>query len=96
MENTSAKTHYLKCQLVFFESVLSGKKNFELRKNDRPFSVGDLLVLQEYDMYNQKYTGRKCYREIVYMLSDQPQFGLQIGYCIMSIIPVELVSDNEQ
>ena len=42
-------THYLKCWPVYFGLVLSGAKQFELRKNDRNYQVGDVLILCEYD-----------------------------------------------
>lgn len=39
--------HQLKCDSKFFEDVASGKKTFEVRKNDRDFFVGDFLALNE-------------------------------------------------
>lgn len=35
--------HQLKCDSKFFEDVASGKKTFEVRKNDRDFFVGDFF-----------------------------------------------------
>ena len=43
------KTHDLKCWPEFFEAILNGTKNFDLRINDRGFQVGDRLLLHEYD-----------------------------------------------
>lgn len=37
------KTHNLKLNLEFCDDVLSGKKNFEIRNNDRGFQTGDLI-----------------------------------------------------
>lgn len=42
------KTHELKLDTKFFDDVKSGKKNFEIRKNDRDFENGDILVLKRY------------------------------------------------
>ena len=39
--------HQLKTEHNFFEDVISGKKTFEVRKNDRDFMVGDFLALKE-------------------------------------------------
>jgi ASCH domain. len=39
------KIHELKLDTEFFDDVKSGKKNFEIRKNDRNFEVGDTLFL---------------------------------------------------
>ncbi|MFK4936746.1 DUF3850 domain-containing protein [Lactococcus garvieae] len=42
------KTHELKLDVKYFEDVKSGKKNFEMRNNDRDFQVGDILELKAY------------------------------------------------
>ena len=42
------KTHELKLDINYFDEVKSGKKNFEIRKNDRNLQVGDVLVLKAY------------------------------------------------
>ena len=78
------KTHEVKLGAEFFEDVLHNRKTFELRKNDRDYRVGDLLVLKEFK--NGEETGRECTRYINYMLEDYT--GLVEGYCVMSIVPV--------
>jgi hypothetical protein len=40
--------HELKSWPEFFEPVYTGRKNFELRKNDRHFQVGDVIRLREW------------------------------------------------
>lgn len=35
--------HELKTRAVYFDAVQRGEKNFEVRKNDREFAVGDVL-----------------------------------------------------
>lgn len=85
-------THELKCLKKYFTQVLLGKKNFELRKNDRDYKVGDILQLHE--VINNpddlgaavKYTGRSVYRKVTYILTDYP--ALQQGYVILSIKPI--------
>ncbi|WKF73642.1 DUF3850 domain-containing protein [Lactococcus lactis] len=42
------KTHELKLDIKYFDDVKSGKKNFEIRKKDRDFQVGDILELKAY------------------------------------------------
>lgn len=73
--------HELKILPKYFWSVMSGTKNFELRKNDRPYRVGDELLLREYD--EGKYTGNRVRRKIRYILKDCPEYGLAPGYCIL-------------
>lgn len=41
--------HELKCHPNFFRRVADGTKPFEIRKNDRDFQVGDIVILKEYD-----------------------------------------------
>lgn len=49
-------THDLKCWPEYFEPLLDGRKTFEIRKNDRPFAVGDTLYLKE---CNPNFSGRR-------------------------------------
>jgi ASC-1-like (ASCH) protein len=41
--------HELKIYPKYFEDVILGKKTFEIRKNDRKYCVGDVLLLKEWD-----------------------------------------------
>lgn len=79
--------HELKTWIEYFRLVASGDKTFELRKNDRNFNAGDELLLQEYDKGTDKYTGRILRRRITYVLQGEEaeNFGLKMGYCIMSL-----------
>lgn len=43
------KKHELKLDIKYFDDVRSGKKNFEIRKNDRDYQVGDILELKAWD-----------------------------------------------
>lgn len=49
------KKHELKLDTKYFENVKSGKKNFEIRKNDRNFEVGDILELKRYSRQQGSY-----------------------------------------
>ncbi|KXT63177.1 DUF3850 domain-containing protein [Lactococcus sp. DD01] len=42
------KTHELKLDVKYFDEVKNGTKNFEIRKNDRDFKVGDILILKAF------------------------------------------------
>jgi len=72
--------HDLKLSAKYYDDVMMGRKNFELRKDDRDYQVGDIFVLREYD--NGKYTGRYFIQVIGYILKDCSQHGLMDGYCI--------------
>lgn len=76
------KIHELKITPEYFKDVKSGHKRFELRKDDREYQVGDLLILKEFD--KDHYTGHKTrHKTIQYILRDVPEYGLNEGYCIL-------------
>ncbi|MDU7031650.1 DUF3850 domain-containing protein [uncultured Robinsoniella sp.] len=74
--------HELKIYPKYFEDVISGKKKFEIRKNDRKYCVGDVLLLKEWD--NIKYSGKEVKAEVIYLLDDK-FIGIQPGYVVMGI-----------
>ena len=77
------KVHELKTVQPFFNQVAEGKKKFELRKNDRDFGYGDILILREWNNVSQHYMGNEVVVRVIGVLD---QFvGLQQGYCILSI-----------
>jgi hypothetical protein len=86
-------THYLKTLSEYFEDVLSGKKSFEVRKDDRnpKFSPGDKLILQEYMKTEESgvYTGRVIHADVLLVLRGE---YCRDGYCIMSIIPTYAIN----
>lgn len=74
--------HKLKIEQKYFEKVCAGIKNFEIRKNDRDYQVGDTVTFLEYSR-QQGYSGRKTRKVTInYILQDVPQYGLADGYCI--------------
>ena len=75
------KTHYLKTKNPYYNDIINNNKNFELRKDDRDFQVGDTLVLQEYD---NKLTGNQIIKTVVYKLKGGI-FGLDKSYCILGL-----------
>lgn len=81
-----AAKHNLKIWPEYFKAVKEGRKTFELRKADRPFAVGDTLVLQEWDPATQEYTGDSVEVQITYILPGG-SFGLDSDYCILGFLP---------
>lgn len=79
-------THALKTWPEFYQKVVSGEKTFEFRKNDRPFKVGDTLLLQEFDPLKSEYTGNEHSVIITYILINAPgSENIIKGFIIMSI-----------
>ncbi len=78
----SPTIHRLKTLPEYFGPAKDFKKQFELRKDDRDYKVGDLVTLEEWDGTN--YTGAELRnRTIKYILRNCPELGLQDGYCIL-------------
>lgn len=77
------KVHNLKIAPTYFRDVVSGKKKFEVRENDRGFLLGDILRLQEYDLENKRYTGQEVTVEIIYLLENFD--GLKENYVVLGI-----------
>lgn len=76
-------THNLKILPEHFHDVVRGKKKAELRKDDRGYKVGDVLLLKEWT--GEKYTGALCSVTVTHILRNCPEYGLADGYCILSI-----------
>jgi len=78
------KTHELKLIQPYFNEVRNGTKTFEIRKNDRDFQVGDIVILKEYnaDWTIGEKTGNEIEVRITYILKSF--VGLDDDYCIFS------------
>lgn len=79
--------HVLKIWPPFFEDVSNGVKTFEVRRNDRDYQVGDIVVLKEYHHNYDMYTGREVRRRICYLLDGYT--GIAQGFCIFGIEKIE-------
>lgn len=81
--NTSKrKTHTVKILPEYYEAVSSGKKLFEVRKNDRGYNAGDFILLRDYDP-EEGFSGRALLCRITYILSDESY--CKEGYSILGI-----------
>lgn len=81
--NEEQRVHFVKCWPVYFEPLRLGLKTGELRKNDRNYQVGDLLVNQEWSPTKQAYTGRECRHLITHIVADTEH--LTPGYVMLSL-----------
>lgn len=79
----TSKTHDLKILPEYFDAVQKGIKNFEIRRNDRDFKVGDILRLREW--YHGKYTGREITKRVQYIYFGDGTYGLSDEYCILGL-----------
>jgi hypothetical protein len=87
-------THYLKTWPAFWHAVERGDKNFEVRKDDRAFQAGDTLALEYYEPdprpeeRGYRSAPSVLFRHVTFVLRGG-QFGIEPGYVVMGIIPVE-------
>lgn len=85
------KIHELKTISPFFELVRAGKKNFELRKNDRDFAVGDQLWLRHWDADAEMYLGSGVYKAVTYITDFKD--GLRDGWVCLGLDTPDALSD---
>ncbi|MCB5320038.1 DUF3850 domain-containing protein [Yersinia massiliensis] len=62
----SSAIHELKILPEYFHAVFTGCKKAEFRLNDRNFSVGDYLILNEWEL-NAGYSGEKIVVEVTHV-----------------------------
>lgn len=82
---TGQQVHQIRIATTYFEDAASGKKPFELRKNDRNYKEGDILEMMEFK--DGRNTGRTIRKVVTYLLENYS--GLQDGYCIMGIKAID-------
>lgn len=86
------RVHDLKTWPGPFIALWRGEKFHELRRNDRGYVVGDVLVLREWDpalstngrVADDKYTARAICAQVTH-ITPGGSFGLPSELCIMSI-----------
>ena len=81
MITANSKVHELKINTEYAIAVARGEKTFEIRKNDRDFKEGDILILKEYE--NGKYLDVAIVADITYILKEFQ--GLKEGYVVLGI-----------
>jgi hypothetical protein len=86
------RTHELKTDPDVFQALTEGEKTYEIRRDDRGFQVGDILILRETEYSGEQmfagapleYTGRHAVRRVTHALRG-PQYGLSEGWVILSV-----------
>jgi hypothetical protein len=77
--------HDLKTWRHFWEQLAVGAKLFELRRDDRGFAVGDILVLREYDPEAAVYSGRVIFSGVTSLAGEHDVPGLLPGFVVMTV-----------
>ena len=84
--------HTLKCWPNYFDAIKIGDKTFDVRRDDRGFQKGDIVILQrtrsdglhqvEYDY--QERVKHELRRRITWILTGG-QFGIEPGYVVLAL-----------
>lgn len=93
--------HILKTHPAYFDAIERGDKTFEVRRDDRGFQKGDVLVLQrtredrthdvDWDPHHKPKLGdrmrarKELRRRIGYILTGG-QFGIEPGHVVMQLV----------
>jgi hypothetical protein len=88
----TGRTHELKTDPVVFDAVLSRRKTFEIRYNDRDYHPGDTLILRRTRYTGDEmmsgepliYVGNPLPVTVTYVMHG-PAYGLAPGWVIMGI-----------
>lgn len=94
------KIHKLKTIAPYFQQTKSKQKTFELRKNDRDYQVGHILLLMEWNEEGQQsnnpirgnYTGNGFFVKISHILQGGI-YGLDKNFVILSLEFLDGVED---
>ena len=92
---TTRRSHEIKSWPVNFAHAITGRKRFEIRKDDRPYGTGDTVVLYEFDPLPgpddepgamRGYTGRKAFFVIGFV---ERSAAIPEGWCGFELLSSE-------
>lgn len=90
--------HDLKVWPDFFDALADGSKPYEVRKGDRKYQVGDVLLLREWipttaGFHAGVYSGRELRKRVTHVQHGMGQVGVvgpcrgvSLGFVIMGLI----------
>ncbi len=71
-------THEIKCWPQYFQRCKDGSKTFELRKNDRGYQPGDIVIMREWNPEPINAGGKEAQG-----FTDEKPLEFKIGYVLM-------------
>ena len=84
------RAHVVKSWPAFFQAIIDGDKNFEVRYDDRHYQRGDVVLLREFDPApdaEKPYTGREV-QAVIGWVQHGSEWGLADGFCAFSLVGV--------
>lgn len=80
------KTHELKISPKYYLLVSNGTKKFEVRLNDRDFKEGDTVILKEFNVAENIFTGCELTFKIGFVLNLGDFFFNENKFVVFSLI----------
>ena len=87
--------HKLKTLPAYWDAVERGEKTFEVRRDDRGFQKGDVVVLQKYEIgygyFPDPSQGKFSWLELRFTVGwilTGGQFGIEPGYVVFGLVPL--------
>ncbi len=90
--------HKLKTWPAYFDAVARGDKSFEVRRDDRGFQKGDIVLLQrtredrlheiDWDFGMPLRPKHEIRKRIGYVLTGG-QFGIEPGYVVLQLVDAD-------
>lgn len=83
--------HVVKSWKEFYRPIDDGSKPFDVRADDRGYTVGDTMLFREWEDRTGIFTGRQCSRTITYILKGEgagaiaPLCGIARGYVVLGL-----------
>lgn len=83
-DSPTTKTHHLKTWPYYWDAIETGAKTFEIRRNDRDYHVGDILVLHRWNPETKSYTEncRPISKRVTFVMGAM---GLEAGCVAMGL-----------
>ena len=94
--------HAVKAYPEYYKSLAAGDKPFEVRKNDRPYAVGDILAVNEF-IPDEQEDGKETdlfapFRKIARLFDDDVPRKVEGGYYTgaCKLFTITYILDNPQ
>lgn len=94
--------HVLKTHPAMFRAVRDGRKNFEVRKDDRAFQAGDTVELKFHDPETTPFPAPAwpsdddkllpLERKITFVMRGG-QYGVEPGYVVLALTDIDNIPD---
>lgn len=84
--------HQLKIDYAFWDDLVAERKTAELRKDDRGYQVGDIMMIKPVVLDSEYFEFEgECQARVITHIVQGGQYGIEAGYCMLSMAKPEHV-----